>query len=212
MSGNSEEDVFGVLKHGWGDNVPGAAVRWFSGDPDRDPWEWRNRVLTERGDIAYAKLFLKKAGYITRQWYPYFLAVRRSGLGFADEYANGTVSNAAKRIYETVANGGALPAHEIKRAAGFKRDENGRFEGALAELQSKLFLTVRGQMPKISSAGTEYGWPSAVYCTTEFFWGDEVFDEAAEMDSNDAYNLIADRIFTLNPAADIKKTEKFIRG
>jgi len=211
MSGTSDEDVFGVLKHGWGDTVPGGSIRWFSGDPDYDPWEWRNRVLTERGDIAYAKLFFKKAGYITRQWYPYFLAIRRRGDSFADEYANGTVSNAAKRIYAAVDNNGALPVHEIKRIAGFRRDENGKFEGALAELQAKLYLTVRGQMQKISSTGTEYGWPSAVFCTTEYFWGDNVFDEAAEIDADDAYKRITEQILTLNPNADHKKIDKFIR-
>ena len=31
-------------------------------DPETDPWEWRIRVLDERDDIAYAKLFYKKSG------------------------------------------------------------------------------------------------------------------------------------------------------
>ena len=52
-------------------------IAWHTEDRERDPWEWRMRVLDERQDIAYAKVFFGKSGYITRAWYPCFLAVRR---------------------------------------------------------------------------------------------------------------------------------------
>ena len=60
------------------------------------------RVLEERDDIAYAKLFFKKSGFITREWYPYFLSARRSGFSFEDAYYGGTISNAAKRVYDAI--------------------------------------------------------------------------------------------------------------
>ena len=60
------------------------------------------RVLDERGDIAYAKLFFKKSGYIIKEWYPYFLAARRGGNTFDEAYKDGTISHLAKRIYDVV--------------------------------------------------------------------------------------------------------------
>ena len=42
------------------------------------------RVLEEREDIAYSKVFFRTSGYITREWYPYFYAVRRKGESFQE--------------------------------------------------------------------------------------------------------------------------------
>ena len=44
------------------------------------------RVLEERTDIAYSKVFFKTSGFITREWYPYFYAVRRNGESFEEVY------------------------------------------------------------------------------------------------------------------------------
>ena len=55
----------------------GSAVRWHTGDPDTDPWEWRMRVLSEGRGIAYGKFYYGKSGYLTRKWFPYLLAERR---------------------------------------------------------------------------------------------------------------------------------------
>lgn len=32
---------------------------WWSEDPARDPWEWRE-IIARRGDVAYGKFFDKK--------------------------------------------------------------------------------------------------------------------------------------------------------
>ena len=54
---------------------------WWSEDPARDPWEWRE-IIARRGDVAYGKFFDKKAGFISREWLPYFLNFRRDGYDF----------------------------------------------------------------------------------------------------------------------------------
>ena len=33
---------------------------WWSGEPERDPWEWRE-IIARRGEVAYGKFFDKKA-------------------------------------------------------------------------------------------------------------------------------------------------------
>ena len=82
-SGHSE-GIYAVVPFSWGESPPfRTKVRWHTGDPETDPWEWRIRVLEERDDIAYGKIFFKKSGYITEEWYPYFLSARRKGMDFA---------------------------------------------------------------------------------------------------------------------------------
>ncbi|MDR0326514.1 MAG: hypothetical protein LBI19_10545 [Oscillospiraceae bacterium] len=209
--GGKDDGVFALFRYGWGADAE-TGIEWHTGNPDTDPWEWRTRVLDERDDIAYGKVFSKKAGYITKEWYPYFLAARRGGKSFYDEYADGTASHFAKRIYDAVADNGSLPLDEIKRRAGFYRADKAKFDAALNELQMKLYLTMCGKETKLSQTGGEYGWSSTVFCTVETFWPPEVFAKAAEMDGDEAAEKIKERILALNPSAVEKKIQKFIGG
>jgi len=63
--GSNDEGVFSIVNYGW---EFGSPIIWHTGDPETDPWEWRVRVLNERGDIAYSKCFFRKSGYITREF------------------------------------------------------------------------------------------------------------------------------------------------
>lgn len=50
----------------------GSAVRWHTGDPDTDPWEWRMRVLSEGRGIAYGKFYYGKAAILPVNGFPIF--------------------------------------------------------------------------------------------------------------------------------------------
>ncbi len=213
MGGGNSDGIFAVVDWGWNEQPPGETqVRWHTEDPATDPWEWRMRVLDERNDIAYAKVFFKKSGFITREWAPHFLAARRGTLTFEEAYATGTVSHAAKRIYEVVTRHGTMPLPGIKQLGGFEAGDKAVFDRALTELQMRLYLTMCGRQQKLSQKGEEYGWWSTVFCTTEQFWGDVVFSEAADWPADEAANAISARILSLNPGADAKKIRKFIYG
>jgi hypothetical protein len=205
-SSGNDEGVFALLK-----NI-GNSISWHTGDSETDPWEWRMRVLNERNDIAYSKMFFRKSGYITKEWYPYFLAARRGGESFDDMYADGLYSNFAKRIYELLRENDSLPLHEIKLLGGFDKKDVSKFEKALVDLQMGLFITMSGMQQKISRIGIEYGWFSTVFCTIERFWGNDVFEKAAEINAGEATETITERILQLNPSADGKKIIKFIKG
>ena len=206
-----DSGIYAVVPWGWYDEPPyDTPVSWGADDPNISPWEWRMRVLDERSDIAYGKFFFKKSGYITKEWYPYFLAARRGGQTFEDAYVSGTMSHFAKRIYDVVADNGTLPSQDIKQLAGFKKDEKAGFERGLTELQMRMFITMCGQQHRISQKGEEYGWSAAVFCTTENFFGNEVFDIAAGISKDEAFEVIRERVFELNPAAEERNIAKFI--
>lgn len=211
MGGSSREGIFSLLSWNWNEEPPfETPVSWHTGDPETDPWEWRMRVLEEDTDIAYAKVFFKKSGYITKIWASYFIAVRRSS--FEEDYADGVISNQAKRIYEIVRENGALPSHVIKQLAGFGKAEKSAFDRALVELQMKMYLTMCGRQHKVSQKGEIYGWSSTMLCTTEDFWGSEVFDQAAALSKEEAISAITEQILMLNPEAEQKNIIKFIKG
>ena len=213
IGGGNDEGIFAIVDYDWLSIPPGSTIVWHTGDPETDPWEWRIRVLSERDDIAYAKCFFKKSGFITREFYPYFLALRRGGRGFGDEYADGLISHYAKRIYDVILEYGDLPLDEIKSLGGFGRDEKSKFDSALTELQMRLYLTINGTRRRMNAHGEEYGWETTIFCTAERFWEDtDVFDRAARLGEADAYAVIRERVLTLNPNADEKKIRKFAYG
>lgn len=213
MGGGNSEGVYAAIPWSWNEEPPYATpVRWHTGDPDTDPWEWRMRVLDEQCDIAYGKIFFKKSGFITKEWYPYFLAVRRDGMSFDEAYLSGVISRYEKRIYDAVREHETLPLEAVKRVGGFGKDEKSAFDRALTELQMKMYLTMCGSRQKISQMGMEYGWSSTVFCTTEQYFGEEVFMEAAKLDKEQAAEKIAKQAFRLNPEAQPKKVMKFIQG
>ena len=213
MGGGNSEGIFSVVSWSWDGAPPyDTPVRWHTGDPETDPWEWRIRVLDERDDIAYSKLFYKKSGYITREWYPYFLAVRRSGKNFMDEYEDGTISHFAKRIYDVIIENETLPLHAIKQIGGFLKENTSKFDRALVDLQMKMYLTMCGRQQKLSKKGEEYGWSSTVFCTVEKYFGKDIIEKADKIDEREAIEKITEQIYRLNPAAEPKKISKFIKG
>ena len=215
MGGGSKDGIFDIVQFSWNDTPPyETPVRWHTGDAETDPWEWRVRVLTERSDVAYGKFFFNKSGFITRKWFPYFLAARRGDATLTEHYLDGHVSQTAKLIYGLIAGSerGALPVEEIKRLGRFTKEDKSRFDRALTELQSGLFVTMCGTNRRVNAQGEGYGWNSMMYCTTETFWGAEVFDEAAKLATSDAISAITTQILTLNPSAEPKKIAKFINA
>lgn len=212
MGGANAKGVFSLLAD-YSENTDTVAspIQWHTEDPETDPWEWRMRVLEEQNDIAYAKLFFRTSGYITKEWYPYFFAVRRAGVPFAELHQQGTVSNEAKRIYEIVLHEGPIPLHEIKRMCGFSKEEKSRFDRTMTELQMKMFITMCGRQQKLDRYGIGYGWSSTSFCTVEKFWAQRGV-ELCEVDPDVAYEKIRVQILRLNPMADEKSIDRFIRG
>jgi len=214
MGGGTADGIYSVITWNWGEEPPhDSPIRWHTGDPETDPWEWRIRVLTDGSNIAYAKLFFKKSGYITQQWYPFFLAARRKGQTFQDMYEAGVASHFAKRIYDVVSACNDIPLEAIKQEAGFTREDKSGFDRALTELQMGLFITMCDSRQRLTQKGTKANtWPSTVFTTTEKFFDADVFEQASKIPYEDAIAKIRAQILELNPAADEKRMLKFILG
>lgn len=158
-------------------NIPGLSVMditrgldWFEGDTENDPWEWRQQISAE-GDIAYGKFFNNKAGFISKELFPAFANFRRDGYDFDSLYDEGLASRKLSLIMKLFDEEKTLPSYEIKRLAGFGKDGEKGFEGALSMLQMKTYLVVRGFAHRRNKAGEEYGWATGYYSKAEDLFG-----------------------------------------
>ena len=211
MGGGNARGIFALIDFDWtNQDQLDTPVKWHCGDPEVDPWEWRMRVLEERTDIAYSKVFFKTSGFITRDWYPCFYAVRRNGESFEEAYARGGISHMAKWIYDIVSTG-EVALHEIKALGGFGKEDKALFDKALVELQMRFFITMTGRRQKQNKYGIEYGWNSTVFTTVEHFWNQRDFT-IPELDAAESYEIIRQQILKLNPEAEERIIRKFIRG
>lgn len=211
MGGGNAKGIFALIDYDWtNQDQLDTPVKWHCGDPEVDPWEWRMRVLEERTDIAYSKVFFKTSGFITKDWYPYFYAVRRNGESFEDAYEQGRISHTAKRIYDIVSQD-YIALHEIKMQGGFGKEDKSQFDRAMIELQMGFYITMTGRKQKKNKYGIEYGWNSTVFTTVENFWVERDFD-LPKLDAIESYEKIRTQILKLNPNAEEKVIRKFIRG
>ena len=75
--------------------IPGFSVEenvctgdWWTDDEEKDPWIWR-MSLAETGRFAYGKFFNGCAGFVSKEWFPYFACIRRNGYDFDDRADEG---------------------------------------------------------------------------------------------------------------------------
>lgn len=214
LAGGNPKGIWSVVPFSWEEQpyITDSPIRWHTEDPETDPWEWRMRVLEEGRGIAYAKVFFRVGGYITREWAPDFLAIRRGGVDFEDLWAEGTISNAARRVYEAARSLPRVLVPELKSMAAFGREENAAFEQALTELQMRMLLTICGQRRRRNQFGEEYGWHCTELCTVEQFWGEDFVRAAGEIDPEEAEARITARVLELNPEAKKAAIRRFLRG
>jgi len=183
---------------------------WWSGDKLRDPWEWR-AIIAARGQIAYGKFFDKKAGFISKEWFPCFANYRRDGYDFDARYEDGLAGNRNKKIMDLFEDTDEIYSNEIKKAAGFGKGGEKNFEGVMTELQMQTYLAVRDFRARRNRQGEPFGWPVAVYCTPEKLWPDDTEKLAYQESPEESKSRIIRHIRNFYPEIDEKKMQKVLR-
>ena len=108
-------------------------------DPGHVTWGWKDRALGKK-TWYYAKILRKKATMISLDIAPYFYALSEN-YGSPEEdyllaYEEGRLTQAAKQVYETLLNEGALNTIDLRRAAKLANAKESEFNKALEVLQS----------------------------------------------------------------------------
>lgn len=147
-----------------------AAEYWWTKDPERDPWLWRVQ-LAQSDQIAYGKFFNKKAGFISKEWFPCFANYRRNGYDFDSLYEDGYAKHRCKRIMDLFEQKELISSIDIKSSAGFGKNGEKNFNGILTELQMQLYLVIQEFHKKKNKKGEEYGLYVGYYEKPERLWG-----------------------------------------
>ena len=189
----NEIDGFSVEEHT-------SNLYWWSGDPEQDPWEWR-KFIARSGRVAYGKFFGKKAGFISKAWFPHFANWRRDGYDFDSRWDEELASLRQKRMMDQFAVQEELFSFELKRLAGFGKGGEKNFEGTVTDLQMYGYLLIRDFRRRLNKKGQPYGWPVSVYTTPEALWGYEHISSAYNQEPSQSRQLIYQQVQRNFPAA-----------
>ena len=173
---------------------------WFSDDPARDPWYWRT-VIARGHEIVYGKLFGNRAGFLSREWLPYFANYRRDGYDFDALWDDGKAPLRQKKIMDLFTEETELYSFEVKQQAGFFAGGEKNFEGTVTALQMQLYLCVCDFRKRKNKRGMEYGWDVSVYSTPEHLFGYEALSAAYKEAPEISLKRILDKLSEYYPDA-----------
>ena len=216
---HSPEDLLALIRKVgflplFSNDIPGFSVEehtpaadWWTDDPAGDPWAWRQLLAPDPG-IAYGKFFDKKAGFVSREWFPAFANYRRDGYDFEGMYEDGKLNGRCKRILDVLelnedAEGIGLLSCEIRKRAALEKG----FEGSVTDLQMKSFLIVSSFRQKRNRRGEAYGWHVAELMTPESKWGYDAVNSCHEKPEI-SWEKIREQIRKHFPEASDQKIQK----
>ena len=198
-------------------NIPGFSVEemsasqyWWSGDPEEDPWVWREH-LARNESIAYGTFFSKRAGFISKEWFPVFANFRRNGYDFDSRYEDGLANQMDKKIYDCLEEGNSLSSFELKAMVCEKARKGTGFDTSLTRLQMQTYLTVRDFKRKRNKLGKEYGWAASVFSTPEALFGDTYVKKDYAMDPIQSKEKLIHHLLSLFPEINRMDAEKFVK-
>ncbi|WP_026519475.1 AlkZ-related protein [Butyrivibrio sp. FCS006] len=182
---------------------------WWCGDPEVDPWEWRE-LIARSTEVAYGKFFDKKAGFISKEWLPYFANHRRDGYDFDALWDDEKASRRQKKIMDVLELEQEIYSNELKARAGFGKGGEKGFDGTITDLQMKTYLCVRDFRQRRNKKGELYGWPIAVYTKPEILWGYDHVTSAYKESSADSGARIAEHMKDIYPIATSAQMKKVL--
>ena len=130
--------------------------------------------LARRGVVAYGKLFAKKAGLVSREWYPDLANYRRGGYDFDARYEDGLAGYREKCVMDVLLRDGPTLSKNLKKLAGFGGDGMKGFDTVITNLQMQTYVTVHSFEYAHDKYGRPYGWGIARYAVTEDVLGEDV--------------------------------------
>ena len=187
------------------------AELWYNGSVDgRDDWpvwDWKGPVAST-GRCMYGKFFCKKAGFVSREWLPDFLNVRRNGMTFDEWYEEGLIFYKDKALLDAVRMYGAMLTPHLKMQCNYKKGGNTGFETVVTRLQMQTWLCISDFVYRLDKFGKEYGWGVALYTTPESRFGEDAL--FCPRTPDESRERILEHLSALLPHADERQLLKML--
>ena len=130
-------------------------------------WDWKGPIVTE-SDCVYGKFYNKKAGFVSRAWWPDLYNWRRHA------HPAPSAGSVEETILLTLREHGSLITRDLRRLCGFTEPKmRSRFDGYVTRLQMACRVVTEDFVYPRDKHGKEYGWGWALLTTPEQLLGKE---------------------------------------
>ena len=166
-------------------------------------WKWKGPVVTE-SPCVYGKFFDKKAGFISRSWWPDFYNYRRSKSPMPEE---GSIED---MILQTLKEHGSLITRQLRSLCGFTGPkERSKFDAYITRLQMGCHIVTEDFVYPRDRHNREYGWGWALLTTPEELLGREAC--LCERTPEESYQRMSAHLTSLFPEASDLKIHRLLK-
>ncbi len=166
-------------------------------------WKWKGPIVTE-GSCVYGKFFDKKAGFVSREWWPDLYNWRRH---VCPAPAPGSVEEA---VLMTLREQSSLITRELRAACGFNGPKmRSRFDGYVTRLQMACRIVTQDFVYPRDKHNREYGWGWALLTTPEQLLGKE--DCLCDRTPEESLERILEHLKGFLPEASEQQLMKLIK-
>ena len=165
-------------------------------------WKWKGPIVTS-GAFVYGKFFDKKAGFVSREWWPDFYNYRHNKYPVLEE---GSIE---ETILLTLQEHGSLITRELRAACGFDGPGmRSKFDGYVTRLQMQCRIVTEDFVYPTDKHGREYGWGWSLLTTPEALYGREAC--TCERKPEESYKLLTAHLRQLLPQATDRQIQKIL--
>ena len=174
---------------------------WHTG-LETDPWQWKDRAAQEK-QLAYGCILGGHKGFVCARMYPLFYATYHPSEQMPERWSAGTVNLITWKIWQLFEETGSVNTSQVRNLLGVSVKKGGsQVDTALKQLQQEYYITVSGNMRKISADGHLYGWPSNLYTRVIDWLPAGWFDTENDWQKNEAREAILDAVVATNDSLD----------
>lgn len=166
-------------------------------------WEWKGPIVTE-SDCVYGKFFNKKAGFVSRSWWPDLYNWRRHS------HPAPSPGSIEETILMTLREHGSMITRDLRRACGFTEPKmRSRFDGYVTRLQMACRIVTEDFVYPQDKHGKRYGWGWALLSTPEQLLGKEACH--CDRTPEESLALMLDHLRRLLPRASEQQITRLIK-
>lgn len=165
-------------------------------------WKWKGEIVTEM-PCMYGKFFNKKAGFISKEWWPDFCNYRRS------KYPYPTDGSIEEAILSMLHSKGSIITRELRDACGFNgKGMRSKFDNYLTRLEMATYIVIEDFVYPHDKHNREYGWGWSLLNTPEELYG----ADACRCDCSPevSFQNIFDHLKTMLPEATDRQLLRII--
>lgn len=185
--------------------------QWHTGDPETDPWVWKDRAAKER-KLAFGCLLGGHKGFISQSLYPHFYVACHPEEEMEERWAEGRISQGEWQVWQIFCQGGEPDTGEIRRIMGVtKKQGTSRIDNAVKELQRCFYITVSGNRRRVNQWGEPYGWAINTYLRVTDWAPESWLKGIDRLTRKDAIEHILDTGVSIGSSVERKELARVLR-